>query len=1189
MKHILYALLLLGSSMACAQTTSQNYIKETQYTYRDAFPTTNTTSNFVTTVYYDGLGRPVQEIQQNMSPVESRNIVTHIEYDKNTGQTKSFLPFTASGTEMQGKPPFQISVPHSNFVTDARQLTLNLYNTAKYGNTANPYSQNLLEASPRQRVLETAAPGAAWAMDNPEKHTIRYQYNLNEKIDILTRPVKKYKTTTSWDAAKGLYTNTLVQDGIYPASTLFKTTVKNENWKNTDGVNNTTEEFKDHKGNVVLKRTYNNGDLHDTYYVYDLYNNLAYVLPPLANGGIDTTTLNGLCYQYRYDERNRLVEKKLPGKDWEYIVYDQADRIVMTGPVLSPFGSEAKGWLFTKYDGMDRVVYTGYYNMHAPTSANRKVLKDLVYGQTQLNEAKTSSNGAINGVTVRYSNTVFPTAGVYPLTVNYYDNYEFPGALASFPAIEGVTPVTAVKGLVTGNWVRVSTTSSEYKASVSYTLYNTKYQPIRHFTQNHLGGYTQTDSKLTFRGVATKTTTKHKRTAAASELTIIDNYTYDNRERLTKHTQQIGNAPEELIAQNTYDELGVLESKKVGGLTSAANPLQDVSYKYNVRGWLTEMNTLDSSMVFGDDRLYNYAINYTGTFPGDTSQAQYNGNIASIAWRTLTDNVIRGYGYDYDYLNRLNYGSHLKVSGRVIKNYNRDGQYAEDLTYDKNGNIQTLKRFGKEEAGQPIEMDELSYTYQGNQLLSVTDTTNNPEGFNDANTTGNDYTYDVYGNLKTDKNKGITAIAYNHLNLPVQITFTGGTMGYTYDATGTRVAKTVTPTGGSAQTTDYLGGFQYLNNVLQFFHQPEGFVAYTNNQYLYHYIYKDHLGNNRLTYTDSNKDGVIQPASEIVEENNYYPFGLQHKGYNELASSEPSGFNYKFGGKELNEELGLNVYDFGARNYDPALGRWMNIDPLAEQMRRFSPYNYAFNNPVVFVDPDGMAPWGFDSYGRDLAKSGAIASWSTGNDYWDGFVTPDDGGGKGFWKKVKSFFGINSNEKPDNSQYTNDGSTILDEMIIDFSKEKLSADWKRIKENTGWNHLKGWADKYKFDLTGGTGGIRFLGFGSDNTEGKGEINGKMKSVKVSDMSTYSFRDPQGIEKAVSAFMESVKTGVSILEDDNVNKGLQKIERTLFNGNIDSMNIKLTPKQNKLFNDYQTGKGQKFRDSLKGEYYYNYSR
>ncbi|WP_316634478.1 RHS repeat-associated core domain-containing protein [uncultured Flavobacterium sp.] len=134
--------------------------------------------------------------------------------------------------------------------------------------------------------------------------------------------------------------------------------------------------------------------------------------------------------------------------------------------------------------------------------------------------------------------------------------------------------------------------------------------------------------------------------------------------------------------------------------------------------------------------------------------------------------------------------------------------------------------------------------------------------------------------------------------------------------------------------------------------------------------YKDHLGNVCVSYF-KNTSGV----PEILDETHYYPFGLKHDGYAVLPESNNK---YKYNGKELQDELGLGIYDFGARNYDPALGRWMNIDPLAEKMRRHSPYNYAFDNPVYFIDADGMAPTGANADPIIRDKDGNIVYVSSG-------------------------------------------------------------------------------------------------------------------------------------------------------------------------------------------------------------------
>src|SRR5690606_41363515 len=134
--------------------------------------------------------------------------------------------------------------------------------------------------------------------------------------------------------------------------------------------------------------------------------------------------------------------------------------------------------------------------------------------------------------------------------------------------------VQTVKGLATGSWTRVVTTTAERKATQNYTLYNAKYQPLRTYSKNHLGGYTYSDNVLTFTGVPTKTTTKHRRANSGTVVTNVGNYTYDDQLRLTKHTQKTGSESEQLITENAYDALGTLVTKNVGGLETCRNSVQ---------------------------------------------------------------------------------------------------------------------------------------------------------------------------------------------------------------------------------------------------------------------------------------------------------------------------------------------------------------------------------------------------------------------------------------------------------------------------------------------------------------------------------------------------------------------------------------------------------------------------------------
>ncbi len=154
-------------------------------------------------------------------------------------------------------------------------------------------------------------------------------------------------------------------------------------------------------------------------------------------------------------------------------------------------------------------------------------------------------------------------------------------------------------------------------------------------------------------------------------------------------------------------------------------------------------------------------------------------------------------------------------------------------------------------------------------------------------------------------------------------------------------------------TTDYQRDFQYENGILQFISHPEGYIYKDATGYRYVYQYRDHLGNNRLSFMRN--AGTVA----IVKETNYYPFGLTQKGYNNLTTSLGStgAKKYQYNGKELQDGFGLDLYDYGARMYDAALGRFHTQDAFAEKYANMSPYQYAANNPVLMIDINGDSLW----------------------------------------------------------------------------------------------------------------------------------------------------------------------------------------------------------------------------------------
>lgn len=853
--------------------------------------------------YFDGLGRPIQTAYLGASPstYNSNNVIQFYEYDNQGLQKKSYLPYMATSN---------VTAVNSVFRANALSEQANFYNDGQNDVVVDlrPFVESEFENTPLNRVLNSFGPGKLWK-DNNRKVAARQK-------------VAAGNTFRKWTIVDGMP----VSVAEYPSNSLVYI-------ESTDEENRKVRDYSDSRGLTILREVQESASTWlQTYYVYDSYGNLRFIIPPEASANLSGTTENGqdpveyvdtnitlppsnfnhyvynspgsitlapgfehnaatnggfsitvgitpvyaqeaYMYQFQYDDEQRLISQKDPGADWVFYVYDKWDRLVMSQDGLQR-AKTTKEWTFIKYDRLNRAVMTGIYESNASHS-------------TMISNVKASNNryeSTTNSATGYTLTTSYPTAinAGDLLTVNYFDDYGFTGNASwdaensetaynfSNPTGYSNTKQTLVKGLPTGSKTKILG-SSNWLNSVVY--YDDDYQVIQIYSENHKGGIDKITNQFTFSGRMSKSTYTHKTTT--EDIDLLKEYEYDHAGRITKGYLTVENNPRILLASIKYNEIGQLIEKNLHSNDNGTSFLQSVDLQYNIRGWLTHINNsalsddgsdgMAQTDLFGMELIYNQStININGT----NTTRQYNGNLSAIKWQTnnLADDAVEKiYGYTYDYLNQMKTAKYATKTG-VTWTGNAGHYDVDNLTYDKNGNIESLNRYAGI-GGSRSKIDGLTYSYGStNQLKSVEDN-GIDKGFKNGIVTATEYSYDENGNMKYDLNKGVIDVKYNYLNLPEEVELDNNKkVQYTYDAAGNKLKKKVLEGSTVVRETDYVGVAQYEDNNLSFLWTEEGRVIKNGSDYEYEYYLTDHQGNTRLTFGYMKEVDVYEATMET--ENN---------------------------------------------------------------------------------------------------------------------------------------------------------------------------------------------------------------------------------------------------------------------------------------------------------------------------------
>ena len=889
------------------------------------------------TQYFDGLGRPIQTTIKQGSLVTGSSavdMVTPVIYDEFGRETFKYLPFAANNTGSN------TSINDGLFKQNPFQQQA-AFSATQYPAETFYYSQTNYEPSPLNRVEKALAPGNSWVGAGRGTES---KYWLNTTVD----EIRVWKVD---DNPGGLASYST--PGTYPQGELFKNVTVDER-------GNQVIEFKDKDGQVIVKKvqftaTADDGNGKDhlgwlcTYYIYDDLHQLRGVIQPrgvelLKLNSWNLNALNGdilneQCFRYEYDDRRRMIVKKVPGAGEVRMVYDSRDRLVLTQDANL---RASNTWLFTKYDALNRPICTGKYVNASYTT--QQAMQGYLNGQSLAMYETYTPGGALPMYTLNQSFPVVTYNDI--LTATYYDDYGWTNGVPAdyrtfdnsvvtafyspsntiYPYPQPIEVSNNTRGLVTGTIVK---TLDGTKDLVTTSFYDVKGRVIQVKAENYTGACDVTTTQYSFIGQPLMTYLHHVKYGTNSQrhdvLTRID---YDDLGRVLTIRKTIGSSvnglviskAEQVIVSHEYNELGQLKKKKQGnkpGVSGTA--LAGMEYAYNIRGWMLSINKDYVTGSTNNDQYFGMELGYDRNGSLGTFTPQYNGNIGGTIWKNETDQQKRKYDFGYDAVNRLtgaDYTQYVSGSGAsAVFDRSAGIDYSvSNLSYDANGNTLSMQQKGWKLSGSTM-IDNLSYNYysNSNRLKNVIDGSNDEQtklgdfrssqaymtSLNHNKTaSATDYSYDGNGNLVKDFNKDIgdattTGIEYNHLNLPAKIQVKNkGKIEYVYDAMGNKLKKTVTEETASPVITTatlYLGGFEYRNDTLQQIAHEEGRIRLEKatintcpalpERFVYDYFVKDHLGNVRMVLTEEQPSDCY-PAATLEDSR----VATEEKVYNIIPS-----------------------------------------------------------------------------------------------------------------------------------------------------------------------------------------------------------------------------------------------------------------------------------------------------------------